>query len=330
MLDFLSDLESLDPKCTAEKNFKQLELLSNLLETDSFLIEMFLDQNERKSSLPQNPDKDRSRTAKINNTHHIASLQRKIDIADKMCLAISDEREQLEFKSSDKLRNLNAIKSELDLSSQEVSALRISIEQKYRKSETSYGCKRADTFRKFIENWSHSCKQKKEKAHSKAAVLKRLCAREEQDVSFKSQVIKQVSSAEYVKLQFDNKKCRKQLEEFRTQISKLRREHAVFLSRKISENRKSIEIAKMRRKILIEFKDMQVTDDKLRIECEQITETIAQMERQIEEFRERVDASEIPRVSISQYAKCKEKCEKLASIVKDVERKMSIGRKAAH
>lgn len=34
-----------------------------------------------------------------------------------------------------------------------------------------------------------------------------------------------------------------------------------------------------------ELKRMQATDDKLRIECEQITEIIAQMGKQIEEFR---------------------------------------------
>lgn len=325
MLALLSDLESFDPKCTTENKFKQLELLSNLLETDNFLIEKFLEQNERKSSQPKNTDNDRP-TAK---TNQVASLQRKIDIADKMCLAISVEKEQLDSKSSDKFRNLNAIKSELDLSCQEVSALRLSIEQKFRKSETADICKRPDNLSKFIENWSHNCKQKKEKAHLKAAVLKRLCAREEQDVSYKSQVIKQLSSAEFVKLQFDNKNCRKKLEEFRSQISKIKREHACFLSRKITENRKSIEIAKMRRKILTEFKGMQATDDKLRVECEQMTETIAQMETQIEEFREKVNGTEIPRMSISDYAKCKEKCEKLASIVKDVERKKSIARKAA-
>lgn len=328
MFALLSDLESFEPKCTTEEKLKQLELLSGLLETENFLIDDFLAKNERKLCQSQKSDTDESSTAETDNSNQSASLQRKIDIADKMCMAIGDELEQLEVKSSDKLRNLNATKSELDLSCQEVSALRISIEEKFQTNDASDRCKRSNNLSKFIEDWSHECKQKKEKAHLKAASLKRLCIREEQDVTFKSQVMKQVSPAEYVRLQFDSKKCRKQLEECRSQISKLRKEHAIILSRKITENRKSIDIAKMRRKILIELKDMQATDEKMRIECDQLAETITHMEKQIEDFRERVDTTEFPRVSIADYAKCKEKCEKLASIVKVVERKISLAKKA--
>lgn len=330
MFALLSELESFEPKCTTEEKFKQLELLSGLLDTENFLIDDFLAKNERKLCQSQESDTDNSAAKTDNNNNQSASLQRKIDIADKVCMAISDELEQLEVKSSDKLRNLSATKSELDLSCQEVSALRISIEAKLQTDDASDRCKRSNNLSKFIEDWSHGCKQKKEKTHLKAASLKRLCVREQQDIAFKSQVIKQVSPAEYVKLQFESKKCRKQLEECRAQISKLRREHAIILSRKITENRKSIDIAKMRRKILDELKSLQATDEKLRIECDQLVETIAHMEKQIEEFRERVDTTEFPRISISDYAKCKEKCEKLASIVKVVERKISLAKNATY
>lgn len=324
MLSFLSDLESIDPKCSTDEKFKQLKLVSNLLETENFLIGKFLENNKRTpfQSLPSNEDKSPG-------SDQFACLQQTIDIADKMCLTITDKVEQLEIKSSDKWRNLNATKSELDLSCQDMLALRISIEQKFQTNDSTDACKSSHNLSKFVENWSHSCKQKRDKAHSKATILKRLCAREEQDVSSKSQVMKQMSPAEYVRLQFDSKKCRNQLDELRMQISKLRKEHAIILSRKITENRKSTEIAKMRRKILTDFKDIQVADETLRVECDQMTETIAQMEKQIEAFRERVNETELPRVSISDYAKCKEKCEKLASVVKVVERKMSLAKKSA-
>lgn len=101
MFALLSDLESLDPRCTAEDKFKQLELLSNLLETENYLIEHFLGKKEWK--LCQS-DADKSATKRDNN--QFANLQRIIDIADKLCMAISDEVEQLEIKSSDKLRSL--------------------------------------------------------------------------------------------------------------------------------------------------------------------------------------------------------------------------------
>lgn len=324
MLAPLFDPVLLDPKCSIEEKFTQLESLSGLLETENFLIERFLEAHEGKSRQSENVIEN-SLTPKAN---QFASLQRKIDIADKTCIAIRDEVEQLEIKSNDKLRNLKATKSELDLSCEEAEALRQSLEQKFQSNGSSDRCKRPDNLNKFIETWSYNCKQKREKAHMKATLLKRLCIREAQDVASKSQVIKQVSPAEYVKLQFDSKGHQKLLEEFRTQTSKLRKDHAVVLSRKITENRKSIEIAKTRRKILAELKSMQTTDDKLRNECDHMVETIAQMEKQIEDFRERVSATEFPRVNISDYANCKDRCEKLASVVKVVERKMSLAKKS--
>lgn len=319
MLAHLSDVESIDPNSTIEDRFKHLELESSQLETENFLIETFLKKNPRKSF---QPNKEKSP-----GSNESASLQRKIDIADKMCLALGDELERIEIKNSDKMRNLNAIKSELDISCQEVSALRISLEQNFQMNISSDTYKLPNGLKKFIENWSQDCKQKRERARLKVNALKRMCAHEEQDVEIKSQVMKQISPAEYVRLQFDSKKCRKQLGEIRTHISELRRNYAVVLSRKIIENRKSIEFAKMRRKIQTEFKNMQATDEKVRIECDQMTETIVQMEKHIEEFRERVNETELPRISISDYAKCKEKCEKLASVVKIVERKLGLKKK---
>lgn len=324
MLASLFDPGLLNPKCSIEEKFTQLELLSNLIETENFLIERFLEAHERESFQSANFIED-NLTPK---TNQFASLQEKIDIADKTCIAIKDEVEQLEIKSNDKLRNLKATKSELDLSCQDVAELRQSLEQKFQSNGSSDRCKRPDNLIKFIETWSHICKQKREKAHMKANLLKRMCIREAQDAASKSQAIRQVSPAEYVKLKFDNKNRQKLLEEFRTQTSKLRKDHAVVLSRKITENRKSIEIAKTRRKVLAELKSMQATDDKLRNDCDHMVETIAQMERQIEDFRERVDATEFPRVNISDYAKCKDRCEKLASVVKVVERKMSLVKKS--
>lgn len=328
MLALLSDLESFDPRCSINEKVTQLELLSNLLETENFLIEKFLEKNEERTTCL--PPKSIKKSWKSRNIFHSASLQQKIDVADKMCMAFSDEVDQLEIKNADKLRLLNATKSELNLSCQEVSALRCSIEEKFQTKQKSIDgrCKQSDILSKFIENWLHNCKHNREKAHVKATALKRLCIREEQDVTIKLQVMKQVTPAEYVKLQFENKNYRKQLTEFRTQISKLRKEHANVLSRKIKENRKSIEIARMRRKILDEYKTMQATDKKLRNECDHLTETIAQMEQQIEDFQERTSL-ECPRITLNEYAKCKDKCEKLASVVKVVERKMGINKKAA-
>lgn len=322
MFALLSDLESLDSECTTEEKIKQLELQSNRLEAENFLIEKFLEKNEEKSTQPQNAEEY------IASSNQFVSLQRKIDIAEKMRIAISNELDLLESKSSDKLRNLIATKSELDLSRQEVAALRNSIEQKFQMNAKLDSFKPPENFNKFIEKWSHNCKQKREKARLKAIELKRLCSREEEDATFKVQLMKQVTPVEYVKLMLDNKKCHVQLEELRVQISKCRKEHAIILSRKIMENRKSIEIAKMRRTFQTKIKTLQATDVKLHIECDQMVQTIAQIEEQNEEFRQRVDDTEYPHISVEEYAKCKDKNERLASIVKIVERKMSLSQRS--
>lgn len=322
MLALLSEFEPLDSNCAAEGRHKQLKSMADLLETENFLIESFLARNLQNLVRQDSSGKD-----SFPSSEQSASLKRKIDLADKMRIALSEELEQLETRCNDKLRYLNAVKAELGISCEEVSALRDSIERKFQASDPKIKGKLPSGFEKFFDDWLEMCRQKREKAHLKATALKRMCSREEQDFAFKFQAMKHTSPAEYVRLRFDNKKYRMQLEDICTEISKLRRDHALILGRKITENRKSIELAKMRRKLLEEMKSMQASDLKLQTECEHMSETISLIERQIEEFRERVNATEIPRVSLSDYAKVKDKCEKLASVVKVVDRKMGLAKK---